>query len=59
MHADAQEAAEQISIRGNRRNAAQEVETLLAEWPLMIRGKGSQGKQVQTQVPEVGPMREP
>ena len=40
-HAEAQEAAAQISLRGNPRGAAQEVETLLVEWPLMLGGKGS------------------
>ena len=41
MHAEAQEAAAQISPRGTPRSAAQEVETLLVEWPLILRGKGS------------------
>ena len=36
-HAEAQEAAAQISLRGNPRGAAQEVETPLVECPLMLR----------------------
>ena len=41
MHAEVQEAAAQISLGGTPRSAAQEVETLLVEWPLLLGGKGS------------------
>lgn len=41
MHDAAHVAAAQISLRGTPRSAAQEVETLLVEWALILRGKGS------------------